>query len=379
MIDYEFLRVVWWLLLGVLLIAFAIMDGFDLGAVALLPFVGKTDLERRVVINTVGPVWEGNQVWFILGGGAIFAAWPYVYAISFSGFYLAMFLVLVTFIIRPVAFKYRSKLEDSRWRHTWDWIMCIAGITTSILLGVAVGNVLQGVPFHFDSDLRVFYTGSFFGLLNPFALLCGLVSLCMLLMHGGFYLSIKASGQVAERAVKLARFFAWLLIVLFALGGVWVSLGHIGYQMTSVVNMVGPSNPMHKQVIALSGAWLNNYALHPWMRLMPVLGFLGAAAAWFLSKKQAKKTAFISSAISLAGVVGTAGVSMFPFLLPSSSNPSESLTVWDASSSQLTLQIMFICAVIFVPMIVAYTTWVFRVLRGPVTQASIEADSKDMY
>lgn len=379
MINYEYLRLIWWLLLGVLLIGFAIMDGFDLGAVALMPFIGKTDSERRIAINTVGPVWEGNQVWFILGGGAIFAAWPYVYAISFSGFYLAMFLVLVTFIIRPVSFKYRSKIEDKRWRNTWDWLMCGGAIAGCTLFGVAVGNALQGVPFHFDSDLRAFYTGSFFGLLNPFALLCGVVSLSMLLMHGATYLCTKASGEIVNRAARLARWFALAVIGLFAIGGMWISWGHIGYRIVGAISTVGPSNPTHKQVALAQGAWLQNYAIHPWMLLLPILGFAGAAGVWLLVQKRAYKTALISSALSLAGVVGTVGVSMFPFLLPSSSNPSQSLTVWDASSSQLTLEIMTVCAVIFVPIILLYTAWVFRVLRGPVTAEAIENDSKDMY
>ncbi len=379
MMNYEFLRIVWWLLLGILLIGFAVMDGFDLGTVALLPFVAKNDVERRVVINSVGPVWEGNQVWFILGGGAIFAAWPYVYAISFSGFYLAMFLVLATFIVRPVGFKYRSKVEDPRWRNTWDWVLCVGGIAACTLFGVAVGNAIQGVPFHFDQDLRAFYTGSFFALLNPFALLCGVTSLVMLVMHGGYYLAIKSENPVADRALRAARRFSLLLIMLFAIGGLWVGYGHIGYSITSAISAIGPSNPTHKQAIAKAGAWMHNYGLHPWMLLLPILGLGGAALAWLFAGNGSKKTAFVASSLSVAGVIGTVGVSMFPFILPSSTNPSQSLTVWDASSSQLTLQIMFVCAVIFVPLIIAYTTWVFRVLRGPVTQESIKSDSKDMY
>src|SRR5690606_31451181 len=177
LIDYETLRLVWWLLLGVLLIAFAVMDGFDLGTQTLLPFVAKSDIERRVVINAVGPVWEGNQVWLILGGGAIFAAWPPLYAVSFSSFYLAMFAILAALILRPVGFKYRSKRESETWRRNWDWALFVGGAVPTLIFGVAVGNVLLGIPFRFDNDLRIFYEGTtLFELLKPFALLCGLVS-----------------------------------------------------------------------------------------------------------------------------------------------------------------------------------------------------------
>ncbi|WP_313272849.1 cytochrome d ubiquinol oxidase subunit II, partial [Stenotrophomonas sp.] len=184
LLDYTTLRVIWWLLLGVLLIGFAVMDGFDLGVGALLPFVAKTDEERRLVINTIGPVWEGNQVWLVLGGGAIFAAWPPLYAVSFSGFYLAMFVILFALILRPVGFKYRGKMPSQRWRNNWDWALFIGGFVPALIMGVAVGNVLLGVPYHFDDTQRVWYTGTFFGLLTPFALLAGLLSVAMLVSHG---------------------------------------------------------------------------------------------------------------------------------------------------------------------------------------------------
>ncbi|MDD5586349.1 MAG: cytochrome d ubiquinol oxidase subunit II, partial [Alphaproteobacteria bacterium] len=181
--DYEILRLIWWVLLGVLLMGFAVMDGFDMGAAALLPFVTRNDSERRIVINTVGPVWEGNQVWLILGAGAVFAAWPALYATAFSGFYLAMFLVLFTLILRPVAFKFRSKREGRLWRGTWDTCLFLSGTVPPLIFGVAFGNILQGVPFTFDEAMRMTYEGGLLGLLNPFALLCGLVSLAMTVLQ----------------------------------------------------------------------------------------------------------------------------------------------------------------------------------------------------
>ena len=374
-LDYETLRVIWWVLLGVLLIGFAIMDGFDLGVLMWLPWLGKNDMERRQLINSVGPTWEGNQVWFILGGGAIFAAWPTLYALSFSGFYLAMLVILLALILRPVGFKYRSKLPGATWRRNWDWALFIGGFVPSLIFGVAVGNVLQGVPFHFDEFLRSFYTGTFLALLNPFALLCGLLSVVMLAMHGAFFLNIKLEGILQQRAIKAARTSAALTLILFIVGGIWISLGVDGYQLNSVLAHDGPSNPLNKLVIREIGAWFFNYHLAPVTLIVPALGIFGALFATFFVRKPL--LAFTSSALSLAGIIGTVGVSMFPFILPSSSHPEQSLLVWDSSSSHVTLFIMLVTTVIFLPIILAYTLWVYRVLRGKVTPETIN-DNRDV-
>jgi cytochrome d ubiquinol oxidase subunit II len=379
MLDYESLRLIWWALLGILLIGFAVMDGFDLGAAMLLPFVGKTDEERRVVINTVGPVWEGNQVWFILGGGAIFAAWPPLYAVAFSGFYLAMFLILLALILRPVAFKFRSKLANPTWRSIWDWVLFVAGLVPSLIFGVAFGNVIMGVPFTFDETLRMSYAGSLFGLLNPFALLCGLVSVAMLVMHGGTYLAVKAGQPVADRAISFARYAAFAMIVLFAIAGIWVAKGIDGYQVAGVVPHDGPSNPLLKTVWRVSGAWLANYGAMPWTMAAPLLAVVGALGAVLLLGGRRHILAFVASALSVAGVIATAGLSVFPFLLPSSLDPNASLTVWDASSSHLTLGIMLFVTAIFLPIILVYTAWVYRVLRGRVTLDAIADTSAHHY
>src|SRR5579872_4041153 len=232
-LDYETLRIIWWLLLGVLLIGFAIMDGYDLGTAMLLPFVARTDTERRVTINAIGPFWEGNQVWLLFGAGAVFAAWPPVYATSFSGFYIAMFLVLATLILRPVGFDFRNKIADPRWRAFWDYALFVGGLVPSVVFGVAFGNLLQGVPFRIDSDLRIFYEGSgLFELLNPFGLLCGLVSLFMLTTHGAVYLTNKADGLVRKRAAAYVRTSALVTVGLFVLAGLWVAFGITGYAIS---------------------------------------------------------------------------------------------------------------------------------------------------
>jgi cytochrome d ubiquinol oxidase subunit II len=377
--DYENLRLAWWLLLGVLLIGFAIMDGFDLGVAALIPIVGRTDIERRIAINTIGPVWEGNQVWLILGGGAIFAAWPPLYAVSFSGFYIAMFLVLASLILRPVGFKFRSKIENPTWRSIWDWALVIGGVVPALVFGVAVGNALRGVSFVFDPDLRASYDITLFTLLNPYALLCGLVSLAMLIMHGAAYLGVKAAEPVAGRARQAGGMAALATIVLFAVAGLVTAYWLEGYRITSAIDPAGPSNPLGKTVVMQTGVWLANYSIHRWMIAAPVLGFAGAALALLLFRTKLSVLTWLATSTSLFGIVATAGVSMYPFLLPSSTSPESSLTVWDASSSQLTLGIMLVCALIFVPIILLYTAWVFRVLRGRVTADEITGNPHSVY
>lgn len=370
--DYTTLRLIWWGLLGILLIGFAVTDGFDMGVGALLPFVAKTDIERRVAINTVGPVWEGNQVWFILGGGAIFAAWPALYAVSFSGFYLAMFLVLFALILRPVGFKYRSKRDNQRWRNNWDWALFIGGAVPALIFGVAIGNVLQGVPFHFTDDLRPIYEGNLFGLLNPLAIFCGLVSVAMLVMHGAAWLAFKADGVVGERAAVIGPKAALIAALLFALGGVFIFLGWFGgYEVTSPIVWDGPSNPLRKTVVANAGAWLHNFQTTPLLWLVPLLGVLLPlfVAAGFRARKAG--LTFFASQLSIVCIIATVGLAMFPIILPSSTNPSHSLAVFDASSSRATLRNMLFATAIFLPLILLYTAWVYRVLWGKVSEKDI--------
>ncbi len=378
MIDYPTLKIIWWLLVGVLLIGFAIMDGHDMGVGTLLPFVGKTDVERRVVINTVGPHWDGNQVWFITGGGAIFAAWPLVYATAFSGFYWAMLAVLWALFFRPVGFDYRSKIHNATWRSTWDWGLFVGGAVPPLIFGVAFGNLLQGVPFQFDGYLVSTYTGSFWQLLNPFALLAGVVSSAMITLHGGAYLAHRTEGVIQARAVKGAVAAAFVMVVAFVAAGVWLQSIE-GYRITSTVNPAALPDPLNKTVVREAGAWLANYGRAPLLWLLPALGVVGALAAAGLLLARRTLTAFVASALALVGVIGTAGASMFPFVMPSSTHPAASLTVWDSVSSHLTLGIMFWATVVFMPLIVLYTSWAYRVMRGKVTAAYIRENEHGAY
>ncbi len=379
-LDYQTLRIIWWLILGVLLIGFAILDGFDFGAMMLMSLVAKNDQEKRWVINSIGPVWEGNQVWFILGGGAIFAAWPILYAVSFSGFYLAMMAALLLgFILRPVAIKFRGKLDNNNWRFAWDIVFFVSGFVPALIFGVAIGNILQGVPFYFDDSLRVFYTGTFFALLNPFALLCGMISVLMMCMQGGTYLVCKTDGLVCQRSQRYVKIIAPLLIILFALAGFWLARGIAGYSVNGFIDHAALSIPLHAPVSRSIAAWLDNYQHYPWTMSAPLLGMIGALLAFILVNIGKGKLAFISSSLSVFGIVATVGVSMFPFLLPSSSNPAMSLLVWNASSSQLTLFIMLIVTLIFMPIILLYTAWVYRVMRGKVTDAYLKENQTNAY
>ncbi len=382
LVEYDVLRVIWWLLLGVLLIGFAMTDGFDMGVGALLPFVGRTDVERRVVINTVGPVWEGNQVWFILGGGAIFAAWPPLYAVSFSGFYLAMFAILAALILRPVAFKYRSKRESATWRSVWDWALFAGGAVPALIFGVAVGNVLQGVPFELTPDLFSRYEGSFhakfLGLLNPFALLTGLVSLSMLVTHGAAWLSLKTGGWVQTRAQRIGTVTGLVTIAGYLGAGLWLAYGIEGYGLVAEKVANGPSNPLYSEV-ARTATWLTVYAERPWIAVAPLLGLAGMTMAVRGLRAGREVTTLLWSKLGIFGAISSVGLTMFPFILPSSLDPRSSLTVWDASSSHRTLFTMLVATVIFMPLILAYTAWVYRVLWGKVTEDEVAEKSHSLY
>lgn len=376
--DYETLKLIWWLLVGLLLIGFAIMDGHDMGVITLLPFLGKDDEERRLIINTVGPHWEGNQTWFITAGGALFAAWPMVYATAFSGFYWALMAVLWALFFRPVGFKYRSMLKDARWRTTWDWALFAGSVIPAIVFGVAFGNLFLGVPFSFDNTLRSTYTGSFWALLNPFALLCGLVSAAMLIMQGAAYLAHRTEDVIQVRAIRAGSLFAVIMVVLFIIAGVWIQ-SMPGYLITSAIDGQAFPNPLAKTVVQQSGAWLTNYQRYPLLWVFPLLGVVMPLLTMLLLKTRHTLLGFISSSLAVLGVIMTAGVALFPFIIPSSSDPRSSLTLWDSVSSHLTLMVMLYVVVILLPIVVGYTSWAYSVMRGKVTKAYIRENDHVLY
>lgn len=378
MFDYETLKFVWWLLIGALFIGFIVMDGFDLGVAALLPFVAKTDDERRVALNTIGATWEGNQVWLVTAGGALFAAWPLVYAASFSVLYIPLMLVLFALFFRPVGFDYRSKLDNPKWRNAWDYALCFSGVLPSILFGVAVGNLFVGLPFQFNTAMQVSYGGSFFDLLKPFPLFCGVVSFAMIITHGATYLQLRSIGKVAERARIVAIVGGLITATLFTLGGFIVNRMS-GFSIIDQGLSNGVLTPSMKHVVMADGAWLHFLSAYPILWLVPITGVFAALLSSFGSWKNWHWAAFISSAKTCGAIFATAGIALFPFVLPSSIDANSSLTLWDATSSHLTLQIMLGVVVVFLPLVLLYTAWVYRVMRGSVSVENIRENSHNLY
>ena len=379
MFDYETIRVIWWLFIGVVAIGFTITEGFDFGVCTLLPFLGRTDTERRVIINTVGATWEGNQVWLVLLGGAIFAVWPPVYATLFSGLYVAMLLVLFALFFRPAGFDYRSKIENPLWRNAWDWCLFLGGTLPPVLLGVLVGNLLIGLPFHLDQDLRSFYDGSFWGLLNPFALLCGVIGLLLTSFHGAIFLMWRTEGVIRERARETLVVLGLALLAGVALATVWLLAGIARPEITTMAGTDAPSNPLNKTVLAAGAGWLAHFLSHPWMLAAPVLGLGGLLLAWLLAKSNRPATAFLASSLGISGTLLTVGFGLFPFLLISTTDPRSSLTLWDATSSHSTLVLAFWITVIFLPIVLLYTRWVYKILWGSVTEAEVLRDTHTLY
>ena len=378
MFDYETLKLIWWLLVGVLLIGFAIMDGHDMGVGILLNFLGKDDTERRVMINTIAPHWDGNQVWFITAGGAVFAAWPFVYATAFSGLYWALLLVLFALFFRPVGFEYRSKLPSPTWRQSWDWGLFAGSAIPALVFGVAFGNLFLGVPFRLDETMRSFYSGSFWALLNPFALLVGITSLMLLTLQGATFLAHRTEGDLQARAKKTASIVAIVLLVAFSLAGFWVSRID-GYVIDSIADIGASINPLMKEVSRAQGAWFANYDKMPILWLIPALAYLGGLLVIACVRAGWTLLAFVGSSLACVSVILTAGVALFPFVLPSSEMPKASLTAWDATSSHFTLNVMFWVALIFTPLVDAYTGWAYRVMSGKVTRDFIVKNDKTVY
>ncbi len=362
---YVFLKLIWFALLGVLLMGIAVMVGMDMGVGALLRFVGRNDHERRAALNMIGPHWDGNQVWFILGGGAIFAAFPTLYATSFSIFYVVMILLLFSMILRPLAFEYRSKVDASKWRDTWDWIFLISGAVPMIVYGAAMGNVLQGVAYHFIWDGQYTLDQSFIWfLLNPFALLAGVLSLCLSLQQGAAMLMIRGEEPIYGRAQKYGSTAGLIAAVLFVIGGVWVAFMH-GFTITGTVDPGAPATPLNGPAVAMrAGAWLDNYRAVPLLWAVPAVGVVAMVLAALSLKSDKPVLGWWLNALAWIGTIGTVGVSMFPFMMPSTSNPAQSLTVWNASASAMSLGWMLAMALIFMPAIIAYTSWAFAIMGG---------------
>ncbi len=335
--DLQTMQIIWFILVAVLFTGFFILEGFDFGVGILLPFMGKDDIERRTVINTIGPFWDGNEVWLITAGGAIFAAFPHWYATLFSGFYPALLLMLVALIFRGVAFEYRSKHESPAWRSFWDWSIFFGSAIPALLWGVAMANFIRGVPI--DGSMN--YTGGFFNLLNPYALVCGLTSLTLFTLHGAVFLSLKTTDDLKVRALGLAKKIwapAALLLMVFAI---------YTFTETDLFARLGV-NP----------------------GVVPIFGVLALFSVIVLLGRGASGWAFVMTAVAIAFSTITIFMGLFPRVMVSSTNPDWSLTIFNSSSSEYTLGIMTTIAAIFVPIVLLYQGWSYWIFRQRVSKSS---------
>jgi cytochrome d ubiquinol oxidase subunit II len=326
----EALQIIWFLLVGILIIGYAILDGFDLG-VGFWHLFAKKKGERSAFIESIEPFWDGNEVWLLTGGGALFAAFPPVYATVFSGFYLAMMLVLLGLIFRAVAIEFRNKVDSPAWTKAWDFAFAFGSILPSVLYGVAIGNVLRGLELSAVGD----YTGGFFALLNPFALVCGLTGLSMFALHGAYYLSMKLDGDIAVDARKWASTIWYIFLPLFMVA--------VTYGIKNCV-----------------------YGIKAIPMAMVLLALISNSLAFMLSKTQRAVGAFIASSCTIAFVMLSVAGALFPYMVPCTNQPEWSLTVYNSSSSHLTLVSMLIIALIGMPLVLGYTWFIHRVFRGKV-------------
>ena len=329
------LQVTWFFLVGVLLTGYAVLDGFDLG-VGFWHLFTRKDRERRTLLGAIGPVWDGNEVWLLTGGGAIFAAFPPVYSTVFSGFYLALMLVLLGLILRAVAIEFRSQSPSPKWRSVWDLAFAVGSVLPALLFGVALGNIMRGL----ELDAQSYYAGGFFDLLNPYALLVGVTGLAMLVSHGAFFLVGKTEGELKERARSWGIRSWFVFIALF-------------------VVMSGTTFAMQPQL-------LDNLEKYPVLWLIPLLAFVFILFTGIAAKKGFDGRAFLFSCLSVVGVMALVGASIFPNLVPALNDPKLSLTIYNGSSSKLTLKVMLILALIGMPVVLGYTAWIYRKFAGPV-------------
>lgn len=357
--DYETLRLLCWALLVLAVIGFMVCDGLVLGISMLLPLIGKTDADRQTLIASIAPTSLGQQAWLVAAIALLFAAWPVAYAIFFSSLQVVLLLMLLAWLARPLGLYFRSAVENPTWREYWDKALAVSGFLPAAMLGIICGNMLKGIPFHLDSDMRIFFLGDFWALLNPFTLLIAATSVSLLLMYGAAYLQLKCTGELYSHGKAMIYKSGAAFLILFALSGLWITRLE-GYHITSEIFPNGVSNPLAKFVKRSEGLWLDNYEHQPGLWAIPVLAFLCSAATLYLSKINRHSWAFIASSVTVTMSVLTAAVSIFPFLLPSNRSLNSSLTIWDASASQNNLTILIWVAAIALPLLAIASRWAFR-------------------
>ncbi len=343
--EHNIYQIIWFILWGVLWAVYFMLDGFDLGLGTLMPFVTKTDLERRLVYNAMGPVWDGNEVWLITAGGATFAAFPKTYAVMFSGFYSALLLILFALIVRGVSFEFRNKEDSPLWRATWDFCLFIGSFIPALLFGVAFANIFKGIPI----DQNGVFHGNIFTLLNPYGLLGGIMFVTMFLVHGALWLAAKTEGDLSRRAGEIAR-------------KIWAAefLAVVAFFVTSGF---------------VTDLWLN-YLKAPILLIVPFLALLGLLLIMAFAAKASWWKAWFASCLTVLSSVAFGIIGLFPRLLPSNIDPAATLTIYNSSSSLLTLKVMTVVALIFVPLVIAYQTWAYKLFSFKITPAIIASEEE---
>jgi cytochrome d ubiquinol oxidase subunit II len=360
-LDYEFLKIIWWVLIGIVLVVYATTAGYDSGVTMIMPFLRRED-ERRVMLNTSAPTWDGNQTWIVFAGGGLFVVWPVVYSTAFSGMYAALLCILWSLFFRPPGYDYRSKLPHMAWRRFWDFGLFISSVVPVFMFGLIFGNCFLGMPFHFDHvTFRAFFTRGFAELFSPFAVLCGFVSLAMILMHGSSFTMRRTEGSLRAMARKLHFVFSILLLISFTWTGYWVTYHIAGYQLIS--SPVHPTlHPLDNVVTQQVGAWVLNYDKYPWKYFGPIFSYVGIFASLWANYVRWVAFCFWASAFAIGGLIVTAGSTLFPFIMPSSTYPDESLTVWNSTSSQYALNLMLYVGVVLLLAILAYKIYTFHAI-----------------
>lgn len=381
MLDYIFLKIAWWLIMGMVLIIYATTAGYDAGITMIMPFL-RRETDRRIVLNTSAPVWDGNLSWIVFAGGGLFVVWPVVYSTAFSGMYAAMLCILWSLFFRPTGFDYRGKINHHRWRRFWDAGLLISGGLPVFIFGVAMGNCLIGFPFYFDTTtFQNYYTGNFFGLLNGFALLSGVASVLMVLMHGSVYMQQHTEGGLRALGRKLFFIFSILLFVCFSIAGLYIAFRMSGYTL-----IASPEDatlyPANNIVSYTKGAWLASYLVYPWKYYPPIIAYVALLVAWLANYFRRIVLCFWASAFTVGGMIATVGATLFPFLMPSSIMPSQSLTVWNSTSSQYALNIMLYVASILFVVIFIYKIFAFRTIwskKHTITEKDLEENEHTFY
>lgn len=380
MLDYTFLKIIWWMILGAILIVYACTAGFDSGITMILPFYRK-EMDRRILLNISAPTWDGNLTWFVFAGGGMFVVWPLVYSTAFSGMYGAMLIILFSMFFRPLSYDYRSKVSSPFAKRLCDLGLFISSFVPVFMFGVATGNCFVGFPFHFEpTTLRMFYTGNILGLLNPFGLLAGFVSVIMVLMHGCTYAQRRSESDLRENLRRLHIIFAALLLILFTISGILI-MNMPGFQL--LYSPPKPTiTPLLNKVDVVRGAWFASFVTYPWKVYGPLTAYIGTIISVWGNYISWFRLSFWASCFGVGGVIATAGGSLFPFIMPSITNPDQSITVWNATSSQYALNIMLYVGVVLLGIILCYKIYAFYAIwsKKPTLNADdIERQQHSLY